>query len=282
MPEGPEIRRAADRLARVLEGRVPDALELNLPELGRHAAPLRGRRILRVQPRAKAMLIHFEGGQSLYSHNQLYGRWYVVRAGKMPRTQRSLRVAIHTRDHSALLYSASDIAVLTSRQLTRHPYLSKLGPDLLDPETTAAAVQAQANEPRFQRRRLAALLLDQGFFAGLGNYLRSEILYVAGLRHDMTLGKLEAAARARLATTALDLTRQAYRCRGVTNELERAARLKSEGLSYAQYRHHVFAREGAGCWVCATPVERIQVSGRAVFLCPHCQPPARPVTHRSH
>jgi len=32
------------------------------------------------------------------------------------------------------------------------------------------------------------LLLDQAFLAGLGNYLRSEILYVAGLPHDVTLG----------------------------------------------------------------------------------------------
>jgi endonuclease-8 len=271
MPEGPEIRLAADRLARVLSGRTPERVELLLPGLARHATRLRGRPILAVQPRSKALLIHFAGGYSLYSHNQLYGRWYVVRSGKTPRTGRSLRVAIHTNDHSALLYSASDIAVLSAAQLRRHPYLRKLGPDLLGPETTLADVRARVDDPRFQRRSLASLLLDQSFYAGLGNYLRSEILFVAALPHDVRLGAIDSEARLRLADTAFTLTRQAYLHRGVTNDLERAARLKVEGLHYAKYRHHVFARAGLGCWTCDTAVQRVDVSGRAVFFCPHCQ-----------
>jgi len=274
MPEGPEIRRAADRLARVLRGITPELVELLLPGLERHAEQLRGRRILAVQPRAKALLIHFDGGYSLYSHNQLYGRWYVVRNGKTPRTRRSLRVAIHTRDHSALLYSASDIAVLSAAQLHRHPFLCKLGPDLLDPATTPTVVLKQIEDGRFQRRTLASLLLDQAFFAGLGNYLRSEILYVAALRHEVALGALDAAERLRLAEAAVTVTRQAYRCRGVTNDLERAARLKAEGLNYAAYRHHVFARAGLSCWTCETTVQRVDVSGRAIFFCARCQPSA--------
>jgi endonuclease-8 len=271
MPEGPEIRRAADRLARVLDGQIVQHVDLLLPGLARHESRLRGRRILRVQPRSKAMLIHFAGGTTVYSHNQLYGRWYVVRAGTTPRTQRSLRLGLHTRTHSALLYSASEIDVLNTAQLRKHPYLSKLGPDLLDPDTTLAQVRAQAEAPRFQRRSLAALLLEQAFYAGLGNYLRSEILHVAGLPYQATLRSIGAAARTRLADTAFELTRQAYRSRGVTNDLERAARLKAEGLSYGQYRHHVFAREGLGCWTCGTLVQRVDVSGRAIFFCPDCQ-----------
>jgi len=271
MPEGPEIRLAADRLARVLDGTIPERVELLLPGLARHAKRLRGRRILAVQPRSKAMLIHFAGGISLYSHNQLYGRWYVVRAGKTPATGRSLRVAIHTQEHSALLYSASDVAVLSAAQLKRHPYLSKLGPDLLDREVTLAEISAQVEDPRFQRRSLASLLLDQAFLAGLGNYLRSEILHIAGLRHDVTLGAVGATARRRLAQTALAVTQQAYRYRGVTNDLERAAQLKAEGVGYAHYRHHVFARAGLGCFTCDTPIERVDVAGRAVFFCPSCQ-----------
>ena len=272
MPEGPEIRLAADKLAKVLSGRVPEQLDLLLPGLERHAGKLQGKRILSVQPRSKAMLIHFDGGHWLYSHNQLYGRWYVVRAGKVPRTQRSLRVAIHMRDHSAFLYSASDIEVLNAAQLQQHPYLSKLGPDLLDPQTTRDIVRQQAQDARFARRRLSSLLLDQAFFAGLGNYLRSEILYLAALSHDATLRDLDAHAPRRLADTALAVTLQAYRCRGVTNDLERVARLKAEGYTYSQYRHHVFAREGLDCWACGATISRVDVSGRAIFFCPDCQP----------
>jgi len=272
MPEGPEIRLAADRLARVLVGKTPEHVELLLPVLAQHAERLRGRRIMSVQARAKALLIHFAGGHALYSHNQLYGRWYVMRRDKVPRTRRSLRLAIHTRDHSAFLYSASEIAVLSEAQLRRRPYLCKLGPDLLDAHTTLTEVRAQVEDRRFHRRSLASLLLDQSFLAGLGNYLRSEILHVAALRHDVTLGALDDAMRLQLADTALAVSRQSYRCRGVTNDLERAARLKAQGMRRAGYRHHVFARAGLGCWACATTVLRVDVSGRAIFFCPSCQP----------
>jgi endonuclease-8 len=86
----------------------------------------------------------------------------------------------------------------------------------------------------------------------------------------VTLGALDTTARQRLADTAFALTQQAYRSRGVTNDLQRAARLKAEGLGYAHYRHHVFARAGLGCWTCDTVIERVYVSGRAVFFCPRC------------
>ena len=85
-----------------------------------------------IDTRGKAMLTHFDNELTLYSHNQLYGRWFTAKRGEFPDTRRSLRVALHTRSHSALLYSASDISVLTPAQVQSHPFLSRLGPDVLD------------------------------------------------------------------------------------------------------------------------------------------------------
>ena len=42
-----------------------------------------------------------------------------------------------TGDRTALLYSASDISILTDAKLQQHPYISRLGPDLLDPGVDA-------------------------------------------------------------------------------------------------------------------------------------------------
>ena len=41
---------------------------------------------------------------------------------------------IRTPNHAARLYSASDIEVLDPVGLASHPFLAKLGPDLLDPD----------------------------------------------------------------------------------------------------------------------------------------------------
>lgn len=271
MPEGPEILRAADRVSRAIAGRIATEVRFGLPTLKRHDAALSGRRIESVEARGKALLIHFAGGASVYSHNQLYGRWYVVKPGRPPRTNRALRLAIHTRDAWALLYSASEIDVMPRDKLAQHPYLAKLGVELLAPATTLSTVRAQLERPQFQRRTLAALLLDQGFLAGLGNYLRSEILHVARLRADVKLASLDPDARDRLAAAALGLTRQSYRTRGITNDLERAAALKKSGLAFGRYRHHVFDRDGEPCWDCGTAVVRFDVSGRGIYECPACQ-----------
>ena len=107
------------------------------------------------------MLTRFDNGLTLYSHNQLYGRWYVRPRGQLPNTRRSLRVALHTADHSALLYSASDIAVLDEAGLAAHPFLARVGPDLLDPALGWRDLAARLDEPRFRGRALGGLYLDQ-------------------------------------------------------------------------------------------------------------------------
>jgi len=271
MPEGPEIRRAADQVARAIAGRRADAVRFGLPALRRHERSLTGRRVEAVESRGKALLIHFDHGRSLYTHNQLYGRWHVVKPGKPPRTGRELRLAIETRERWALLYSASEIELWRREALNSHPYLARLGVEPLDPKVRLADVLAQVQQPRFARRGLGALLLDQGFLAGIGNYLRSEILFVAGLRADRKLAELDDGARQRLADAALSLTRQSYRTRGVTNDLERATGLKATGLPFGRCRHHVFDREGEPCWSCGARIVRRTAAGRSVFECPRCQ-----------
>ncbi len=176
MPEGPEIRRAADRIARVLVNQPVVAAEFGLPGLRRFEKRLEGAKVTAVDTRGKAMLTRFDNALTLYSHNQLYGRWYTVRARRLPKTGRQLRVALHTATHSALLYSASDIAVLTDRQLQQHPFLSRIGPDILSQDLTVEDIVERLNDSRFRNRALGSLYLDQAFLAGNGNYLRSEIL----------------------------------------------------------------------------------------------------------
>jgi endonuclease-8 len=181
MPEGPEIRRAADQLARALTGRPATDVTFRFAHLRPLSEHLVDEVVVAVDTRGKAMLIRFANGLVIFTHNQLYGRWYVERSGRQPLTTRELRLAIHNEAHSAFLYSASEIEVLDDAGLERHPFLSRLGPDVLSPRLAPAELSERLCEARFARRQLAALLLDQGFVAGLGNYLRSEILHRAGV-----------------------------------------------------------------------------------------------------
>lgn len=272
MPEGPEIHRAAGKLAAVLDGQELEAVEVAFPDLEERAEELIGETVRQVDARGKAILIRIRGGLTIYSHNQLYGRWMIRRRDRLPKTGRSLRLALHTAKHSALLYSASEVDILHANALRHHGYLKKLGPDIVAEGTTMEELEEQVCAPRFRRRRLGGLLLDQGFLAGSGNYLRSEILFAAGLHPRSRPGDLSASELRTLAEVARTLARRSFESGGITTELALAERLKAEGARRREYRHEVFGRAGRSCRACGATIQRETDSGRRLYRCPTCQP----------
>ena len=285
MPEGPEIRRAADQVSAALVGQPLEQVffaQEHFPEIARHARKLVGQQVLRVDTHGKAMLTRLDGGQTIYSHNQLYGRWRICKRGVLPDTKRSLRLALHTAEHSALLYSASEIELLSADELTLHPFLSRLGPDVLDKELNWQTLRDRAISSEFKRRSLAALYLDQHYLAGIGNYLRSEILFAARLNPWRKLSELAPSALSRLSRQTLTIARRSYKTGGVTNPPKLTAQLRAalkktrSGKGAAQldkedYRFAVFRREGESCYACGTHIERVNAGSQALYCCPECQ-----------
>ena len=273
MPEGPEIRRAADRIATILTGEVAQEVYLKFERLQCWRSLLEGHAILGVESRGKAMLIHSAAGITLYSHNQLYGRWYTRRRGSQPpKTSRDRRLQITNRRGTASLYSASDIHVMLTEDVDEFPPIQKLGPDLLSAKVDDDAVLARLSEAAFQRRGLAGLFLDQGFLCGPGNYLRSEILFISGLHPRRTLGSLSDRERLRLAKAARQLTLRAYRTGGITADDELVSRLKAKRWPRRRYRHYVFARAGERCHHCKSTIAKEAISSRRIYICQRCQP----------
>ncbi|MDJ0777388.1 MAG: endonuclease VIII [Gammaproteobacteria bacterium] len=273
MPEGPEIRLAADRVEAALAGRRIDAIEFAFEHLQAFERRLRGQVVTRVDTRGKAMLTRIDNGWTIYSHNQLYGRWYVCARGETPRTGRQLRLAIHNDRHSALLYSASEIDVLADERLLEHPFLARIGPDLLSENPGVEQIVERLQARRFRGRQLGALLLDQGFVAGLGNYLRAEILTLARLHPLTRPADCSAAQLRRLAQQIIRLTRRSYRTRGIVNPPSLVARLKAAGYTRReQYRFNTYGRDGEQCHYCEGIIEQAPVGGRKMYYCPVCQP----------
>jgi len=272
MPEGPEIRRAADVLGRVLTGRPLVRVEYRVPGIARAGRRLAGACVAGVAARGKALLIAYDNGLTHYSHNQLYGAW-VVRSARDSEDadHRAVRVVLATARHVATLYSATEIALLDAGSLARHPFLARLGPDVLDRATTPRVIVARLGDPRFAGRSLGALLLDQGFVAGLGNYLRSDILHAARLHPAGRPVELDTTGIAALAAAIHALPRQSYRTRGITNDLARARRLASAGVGFDDYRFLAYDRAGRPCYGCGTAIRRADAGGRGLFFCPRCQ-----------
>lgn len=271
MPEGPEIRRVADRLGKILVGKSLVEVWFAYAEIESMAERLRRREITAVDCWGKALLITFDDGHVLYSHNQLYGVWRVHRRDKPPVTGRVLRARLATEHHAASLYSASDISLWTIDTLRQQPFLARLGPDLLTHAVSAADIVKRLSDARFAGRGLGGLLLDQGFYAGIGNYLRSEILFYAGLPPRKRPRELTSPQRETLAQVMLSTIRQAYREAGVTNRPEWRRGLQSAGKSRRQWRFAVFDRAGQPCHACGSTISRETIASRRLYRCAVCQ-----------
>lgn len=270
MPEGPEIRRAADKIAKRIQGKKIVDVVFGLSSLENREAEVLGRVVERVEARGKALLISFAKGPVLYSHNQLYGKWILCKTGKRPATGRQLRVALKTdSDYEALLYSASEIELLEPSEVSEHPYLSRLGPDVLTASPSALLLRLQ--ERKFQRRSLGSLFLDQRFLSGIGNYLRTEMLFYARLCAETTLGQLTEEQKKTLAHSVHLIALRAYDHAGVTVPWEEAQILKKAKVPRYLYRHYAFGSAKRKCCYCGSIIQRTIHSGRRFYFCPKCQ-----------
>jgi len=271
MPEGPEIWRTADILNDALQDKTITDLYFAFDELKEYESKLKGEKIDRVEARGKAILTFFANDKAMYSHNQLYGKWMVNGNGREPDTNRSLRVAIHNDEYSAYLYSASEIDILPKERISEHSYIQKLGPDVLHPDTTYDDILAQYRSEDFQNRKLTTLLLDQGFISGIGNYLRSEIMFYAGVDPHHKLKEYSDGQKEDLAKTTVKLSRRSYETKGIVNDPSIVEALKREGADRKEYRFFVYKRTGNRCHKCGSVIEEEKTGGRKIYYCPNCQ-----------
>lgn len=270
MPEGPEVRRSADQIERAVANK-PLSCIFEHPVLKTAAKDFDDVVLTAVETYGKAFVLNFSNEQSIYVHLQLYGRWKTGRLKSYKPSRRSLRLRLETDTHYAELYSATDIEVLPTKDILKHKFIQKLGPDLLKKGYAASHISRRLNKTTFSRRTLGPLLLDQSVFGGLGNYLRSEVLFRSGLMHNRKLKDLSQEERTLLAKMIHDTTHRAYKTRGITLDDKWVELAKTKGLRRSQYRHFVFDRESEVCWICETAIEKVQVAGRRLYYCSKCQ-----------
>jgi endonuclease-8 len=279
MPEGPEIRKAADKVAQAIVGKSVIKLEFGLSRLKKWEAEFAGMQVKSVETYGKVMLTRFENNRqntdkaslNIYSHNQLYGRWVCCPANQVPPSTRRLRIGIYTEDNWALLYSASDIVVLKDEEVPQHPFIKKLGRDVLKPETTAEHIVERLISPAYCNRQIGGFLTEQSFLAGLGNYLRCDILFVAGIHPARKPSELSSLKIQQLAEEIIRIPRQSYQTESITNDLAAVDKLLAQGSSLEDVRFWVFRREGLPCYCCGEKVIKKKTGGQPCYICESCQ-----------
>ena len=123
----------------------------------------------------------------------------------------------------------------------------------------------------FYKKRASTLMLDQRFLAGLGNYLRSEILFDAKVHPDDRPIDLDTSSIIKWAKSIKKISYLAYKSSGFTVSKTVANIHKENGEPKRSYRHAVFMRHNFLCHICNSRIERKWYSNRKLDYCPKCQ-----------
>jgi formamidopyrimidine-DNA glycosylase len=268
MPELPEMeawRRQLDEPVRAFPiVRAGPAHVATLKTFDPPLSVLEGRRLSGARRRAKRLLFPTDDGELvLLVHLMTAGRLRFLRAGeKSPKTP-AFRLEFEGGAQLVLTEAGSKkpagVWLLTPEAAEQE--LAHLGPEALGLGPDAlAAICAQ------ESRRLHSLLRDQRVIAGIGRAWANEILHHARLSPFALTRDLVPDEVSRL-SDAID------------TELGRGLDLRERGANDARtYRVHNKLNEP--CYVCGTPIARVDYEEHTVYYCPQCQTHGRVLKDR--
>jgi endonuclease VIII len=271
MPEGDTIFRAARTLHRALAGRTVTRFDSVYPALTNVDVdtPVAGRTIVAVTSRGKHLLMMFSGDLILHTHMRMNGSWHIYKPGERWRLQpRDMRVVVETEAYVAVGFNVPVAEFMNSRELERHRQIQALGPDLTDPAFDRAEVIRRlraADNPTMEE-----LILNQRVLSGIGNVLKSETLFVAGINPFGAGTDVSDEALDRMLTVALRLMKMNV---VESQSMTRAFGHRTTGSLDPKAGQWVYGRAGKPCRKCGTPI-MLRSSGadaRLTYWCPRCQ-----------
>ena len=225
---------------------------------------LEGRRLVGAERRAKRLLFPTDDGELvLLVHLMSAGRLRYLPAGKEGPKKPAFR----------LRFEGGGQLVLTEGGPKKRAGVWLLTPEAaeaelahLGPEALGLGAERLGEILAEQPRRLHSLLRDQRVIAGIGRAWANEILHTAQLSpfapaKGLSPGQVQTLAGA------------------IDSELERGLELRERGAKDAKvYRVH--DKLGEPCYVCGTPIARVDFEEHTIYYCPECQTGGRVLKDR--
>jgi endonuclease-8 len=252
VPEGDTIHRAARRLDAALAGKRLELADAPNPRSPLHnrAAELHGATLESAEAFGKHLVARFDTGVALHSHLGMNGKWRITADGRLPYGRPWLRMA---NGRAIASQSGGKLLRLVSvSKLRNDPALRRLGPDPL--RAGFDRDEAVARLRRFGAgREIGDALLDQEIIAGIGNAIRVEALFQAGISPWRKVEELSPAE--------LEL---------VVEENERVMRVS---MAKGRRPRAIYRANRTGCPRCGGPVSsRGQGDdNRTAYWCANCQ-----------
>lgn len=276
MPELPEVEVVKLFLEEKLNGLTITNLKILTPKsfIGSRSSVI-GNKITGFSRNGKQLSIHLSNKLILLVHLKMTGQLifddfmlgHPTKFSQYP--DKSTRIIITFNNGKKLFFNDQRkfgwIKLLTKDELAEAQ--STLGLDIFDPTFTSKYLFLQLQK---SRRPVKQVLLDQHYFAGIGNIYANDALFLAKI-HPVTIScSIHRSKALTLHRSILSVMRQSINAGGSTAKDNKYLHPDgSKGLN--QFHFQVYQRQGQPCLVCDTPIDKVKLGGRGTFFCPQCQ-----------
>jgi formamidopyrimidine-DNA glycosylase len=291
MPELPEVQTIVDDLNKKIKGKTfRGILYCDAKKLIRGISfdgfkkEIKGKKIRKVERRAKNILIYLSGGKILAIHLKMTGHLLIVKSRKLkvksgkwtgvsfpeelrdPKNQ-FIHLVFELSDGVIMAYS--DLRKFGEIRLVNRDHLAsleaKLGPEPLDPKFDLDALNGILDA---SRGKIKAVLMDQSKIAGIGNIYADEILFEAGVRPDRPTQGLKNKEIEKIHAAIKKILKKAVEMRGTSDSDYRDTSGKAGNF---QNLLNVYRRTGKRCLCKKEDIIKIKIGQRSAHYCPKCQ-----------
>jgi formamidopyrimidine-DNA glycosylase len=218
LPEGAEVKIISESLDRALQGRAIVGINYLYGRYTKHGPPEGHAEISSVLPqniavvscKGKFIYIQLQNEWSIWNTLGMTGSWSST-------LQKHSRAQLHLDDGSSVYFNdIRNFGTLkyVHGQALLQKKLKSIGPDMLAEDVDDATFITRIRTKN--SRVITESLMDQTIVSGVGNYLKSECLYFAGISPHRACSSISDQALSRLNNTIKAVIRQSYKTGGAT------------------------------------------------------------------
>ena len=276
MPELPEVEVVKIFLEDKLLGQKISKIDILNPKsfIG-DPKKILNKKIVKFTRIGKQLSIHLENKLILLVHLKMTGQLILgdtmlghpTKFDKYP--NKSTRLVFNFSNNQKLFFNDQRkfgwVKIFSPGELV--DFQSPLGRDILDSKFSNEYLYSQLQR---SSRPVKLVLLDQHFFAGIGNIYANDALFLSKIHPTTSASKISISQSTKIHHHLIDIMNQSILAGGST--MKDNLYVRPDGTTGGnQFLFRVYGRVGEPCLVCQTKIQKIQLGGRGTFFCPKCQ-----------
>lgn len=219
MPEGPEVSRVARDLNVLLKDKILTNITIlanskyakKAPDNYQNFIDKLPLKIEEIKNKGKLIYWHFDGYNYMLNHLIMTGYWGLEK-GKYASLE------FETADGKKIYFCDARkfgfVEFLDSKRELEIK-LSQIGPDFLNDDNFDFALFMKILA-RKEKSNISTVLMNQKIISGIGNYLKSEILYAAGINPHRSVASLSEVERKKIFMEGKRIIKASYRLGGTS------------------------------------------------------------------